>query len=137
MKSWRMLLIGLLVGLIGFAGVTFEKINGIYTAKPGVTCTTRESFATVLMSDLDRARNMISSSDNEAIKKFIAEKRMTWTKDGVIVIVEQRVEQRDDNIINIKVRPKGETEALWMPAYGVNCEEPEKPNKADKAKKSR
>ena len=131
MKHWHMLLIGLLVGLIGFVGVTFEKTNGIYTAKPGVTCTTRESFATVLMSDLDRARNMISSSDNEAIKKFIAEKRMTWTKVGVVVIVEQRF----DN--NIKVRPKGETEALWMPAHGVNCEEPDKPNKPDKVKKTR
>src|SRR5688572_26570254 len=81
------------------------------------------------MSDLDRARNMSTSSDNEAIKKFIAEKRMTWTKVGVVVIVEQRF----DN--NIKVRPKGETEALWMPAHGVNCEEPDKPNKADKVKK--
>jgi hypothetical protein len=131
MKDRRRLLIGVLVGLIGFAGVTFEKTNGIYTGKPGVTCTTRDSYATILLSDLDRARNMISSSDNEAINKFIAERRMIWTKVGVTVIVEERFDS------NIKVRPKGETAALWMPAHGVNCEEPEKPNKADKAKKAR
>ena len=131
MKDRRRLMIGLLVGLIGFAGVTFKKTNGIYTAKPGVTCTTEDAFATVLLTDLDRAKNMINSNDNEALKKFVAERRMIWTKVGVTVIVEQRL----DN--NIKVRPKGETAALWMPAYGVNCEEPEKPNKADKAKKTR
>jgi len=98
-------------------GVPFGKTNGIYTAKTGVTCTTREAYATLFMSDLDRARGMIGSDDNEAIRKFIAEKRMIYTKAGVEVYVEERFEG------NIKVRPKGETASLWMPAYGIDCAE--------------
>jgi hypothetical protein len=105
---------------VGFAttiesGVTFEKSNGLYTAKPGVMCTTRESYATIFMNDLDRAQNMIRSNDNEAVTKFLTEKRMIWTKAGVAVYVEERINN------NIKVRPKGQTEALWMPAHGVDC----------------
>jgi hypothetical protein len=102
------------------SGVTFGKTNGIYTAKPGVMCTTRESYGTIFMMDLDRAGQMISSSDDAAIKKFIAEKRMIYTKAGVVVQVEERIEHK------IRVRPKGETVSLWMPSYGVECEVEEK-----------
>jgi hypothetical protein len=129
----RLQLVALLVGFAATteAGVTFEKTNGIYTAKPGVVCTTRDSFATIFMNDLDRARNMITSSDNEAIKKFIAEKRMIYTKAGVVVIVERRF----DN--NIEVGPKGETVSLWMPAHGVECEVEKKEGIKAKEKKQR
>jgi hypothetical protein len=120
----------LLLGVASAGEVTFPKTNGIYTAKLGVICTTRESYGTIFMMDFDRAEQMIASGDTAAMKKFKAEKRMIDVRAGVVVQIEERIDYK------IKVRPKGETVSLWMPAYGVDCGSDSTPDKA-KAKKNK
>jgi hypothetical protein len=112
------------------AGTTLSATNGVYTAKPGVECTTRENaWAALWFHDFDMAKRMILSRDIDAFMKMEKDRRVIELKTGLPVIIETRHEAR------VEVRPKGQTFTLWMSPVWVECPVASTPNPNAAAKR--
>jgi hypothetical protein len=103
--------------LTGLASSVFAlERNGIEKAQVGSLCTTIEySIVANTLRDLERAKAMLMSSDDTALKKFETEGRIARTKGGIPVFVEDR------QGVMVRVRLKGETDSGWILATGLSC----------------